>query len=126
MVSTPARLAATVVLVFAALAQFSPAQAQPYPSRPITIVVALAAGTGMDIVVRTYAEKLSQTLGRPIIIENRPGNAGLAAVDGALKAPRRRLHAARRDQLGDGDPADACSRSRPTIRTPTSCRSRTT
>ena len=63
------------------------AQAQPYPSRPITIVVALAAGTGMDIVVRSYAEKLSQTLGRPIIIENRPGNAGLAAVDGAIKAP---------------------------------------
>ena len=50
-------------------------------------MVALAAGTGMDIVVRTYAEKLSQTLGRPIIIENRPGNAGLAAIDGAMKAP---------------------------------------
>ena len=40
----------------------------------------------MDIVVRSYSEKLSQTLGRPIIIENRPGNAGLAAVDGAMKA----------------------------------------
>ena len=64
----------------------SPAHAQPYPSRPITVVVALAAGTGVDIIVRTYSEKLSQTLGRPIIIENRPGNAGLAAVDGALKA----------------------------------------
>ena len=86
MVWTPARLAANVLFVLATLAPFSPAQAQPYPSRPITIVVALAAGTGADIVVRTYAEKLSQTLGRPIIIENRPGNAGLAAVDGALKA----------------------------------------
>ena len=87
MVWTPGRLAAVAAIVCAALAPFSPAHAQPYPSRPITIVVALAAGTGMDIVVRTYAEKLSQTLGRPIIIENRPGNAGLAAVDGALKAP---------------------------------------
>jgi tripartite-type tricarboxylate transporter receptor subunit TctC len=87
MVWTPARLATNVLFVLTALAPFSPAQAQPYPSRPITIVVALAAGTGMDIVVRSYAEKLSQTLGRPIIIENRPGNAGLAAVDGALKAP---------------------------------------
>lgn len=86
MVWTPARLAAAVLLVSAALAPFPPAQAQPYPSRPITIVVALAAGTGMDIVVRSYAEKLSQTLGRPIVIENRPGNAGLAAIDGALKA----------------------------------------
>src|SRR5215510_491107 len=87
MIRTPARLAISALLACAALAVFSPAQAQPYPSRPITIVVALAAGTGADIVVRNYAEKLSQTLGRPIIIENRPGNAGLAAVDGALKAP---------------------------------------
>ena len=87
MVWTAVRLTASALVASAALAQFSPAQAQPYPSRPITVVVALAAGTGMDIVVRTYAEKLSQTLGRPIIVENRPGNAGLAAVDGALKAP---------------------------------------
>ncbi len=85
--STPARLAAKVVLVLAALAPFTTAQAQPYPSRPITIVVALAAGTGVDIVVRNYAEKLSQTLGRPIIVENRPGSAGMAAVDAALKSP---------------------------------------
>ncbi|MBX9772767.1 MAG: tripartite tricarboxylate transporter substrate binding protein [Xanthobacteraceae bacterium] len=87
MIRTPARLAMTALLACAASAPFTPAQAQPYPSRPITIVVALAAGTGMDIVVRSYADKLSQTLGRPVIIENRPGNAGLAAVDGALKAP---------------------------------------
>jgi tripartite-type tricarboxylate transporter receptor subunit TctC len=84
MVSTPIKLAA---VAWAVLAPLSPAHAQPYPSRPITVVVALAAGTGMDIIVRSYAERLSQTLGRPIIIENRPGNAGLAAVDGALKAP---------------------------------------
>jgi tripartite-type tricarboxylate transporter receptor subunit TctC len=87
MVWTPARLAAIAAILCTALAPASSAQAQPYPSRPITIVVALAAGTGADIVVRTYAEKLSQTLGRPIIVENRPGSAGLAAVDAALKAP---------------------------------------
>jgi tripartite-type tricarboxylate transporter receptor subunit TctC len=87
MIRTPARLAISALLTCAALASLSSAQAQPYPSRQITIVVALAPGTGMDIVVRTYADKLSQTLGRPIIIENRPGNAGLAAVDAAMKAP---------------------------------------
>ena len=71
-----------------ALAAFTPgSNAQPYPSRQITIVVALGAGTGVDIVVRTYSEKLSQTLGRPFIVENRPGSAGMAAVDGAKKAP---------------------------------------
>jgi tripartite-type tricarboxylate transporter receptor subunit TctC len=87
MVSTKVRPAAWAAVVLTALGLLSPAHAQDYPSRQITVVVALAAGTGMDIIVRTYAEKLSQTLGRPIIIENRPGNAGLAAVDGALKAP---------------------------------------
>ena len=104
--SDTSQLATVALVAFATLAQSSPAQAQTYPSRPITIMVALAAGTGMDIVVRIYAEKLSQTLGRPIVIENRPGNAGLAAVDGALKGAGGRLHAAGGDQCGDGDPAD--------------------
>ncbi len=81
------RHAIAAALTLAGLAPFSTAHTQPYPSRPITVVVALAPGTGMDIIVRSYCEKLSQTFGRPIIVENRPGNAGLAAVDGALKAP---------------------------------------
>jgi tripartite-type tricarboxylate transporter receptor subunit TctC len=87
MIRTPAGMAAFALIAGGALASTLPAQAQTYPSRPITVVVALAAGTGMDIIVRSYSEKLSQTLGRPIIIENRPGNAGMAAVDAALKAP---------------------------------------
>jgi tripartite-type tricarboxylate transporter receptor subunit TctC len=87
MIRTPAGMAAFALIAGGALASTLPAQAQTYPSRPITVVVALAAGTGMDIIVRSYSEKLSQTLGRPIIIENRPGNAGMAAVDATLKAP---------------------------------------
>lgn len=81
------RLTRALTLIAAAAVLPLAAAAQPYPSRAITVVVALAAGTGMDIVVRTYADKLSQSLGRPVVIENRPGNAGLAAVDGALKSP---------------------------------------
>lgn len=56
-------------------------------TRPITIVVALAAGTGMDAIVRLYGENLSKRIGQPVVIENKPGAAGLVAVDAVLNAP---------------------------------------
>ncbi|MFL6798784.1 MAG: Bug family tripartite tricarboxylate transporter substrate binding protein [Xanthobacteraceae bacterium] len=62
-------------------------QAQTYPSRPITILVALAAGTGMDTLVRLYGERLSQSLGQPVIIDNRPGGAGVVAGETIVKGP---------------------------------------
>jgi tripartite-type tricarboxylate transporter receptor subunit TctC len=68
-----------------ALALFgAPASAQDYPSKPVTIVLVLAAGTGLDTVARTYGEKLAQTLGRPVVFDNRPGANGILAVN-ALK-----------------------------------------
>jgi tripartite-type tricarboxylate transporter receptor subunit TctC len=68
-------------------ATFSPACAETYPSRPITIIVSLAAGTGMDTLVRIYGEKLSQALGQPIVIENKPGGAGVVAGETIAKGP---------------------------------------
>jgi tripartite-type tricarboxylate transporter receptor subunit TctC len=50
--------------------------AQSYPTRTISIVVPLGAGTGMDLLARMYGEQLSKRLGKPVIVENRPG-AGL-------------------------------------------------
>src|SRR5882724_3570491 len=79
------RMVAGLLLALALLGQ--PASAQPYPSRPINLVVALAAGTGMDVVVRLYAERLSRTLGKPVIVENKPGSAGLVTVETVLGAP---------------------------------------
>jgi len=64
-----------------------PARAQNYPSRPITIIVSLAAGTGMDTLARVYGEKLSQSLGQPVILENKPGGAGVAAGEAIIKSP---------------------------------------
>jgi tripartite-type tricarboxylate transporter receptor subunit TctC len=63
------------LLGFAAAAlAFTPlAQAQTYPSKPITIVLPLGAGGSMDTISRTIAEKLSQRLGQPVIVENKPG-----------------------------------------------------
>ena len=63
----------------------SPALAQNYPSRPVTIIVSLAAGTGMDTLVRVYGEKLSQSLGQPVVIENKPGGAGVVAGETIAK-----------------------------------------
>ena len=71
------------VLATAAL----PAQAQDYPTRPITIVVPLAPGSGMDSLVRLYAEKLSQSLGKPVIVENKPGAALMLAAAAVAVAP---------------------------------------
>jgi len=72
--------------VVAATLAGATAQAQDYPSKPVTIIVPLAAGTGMDTVVRLYGERLGQALGRPVVVDNRPGAAlmlGTAAIAAA-------------------------------------------
>jgi tripartite-type tricarboxylate transporter receptor subunit TctC len=75
------RLGAALALSLAALAGLrSPAGAQGYPSHNITIVVPLGAGTGMDIVVRLYADKLAQVLGKAVVVENKPGAATMLAA----------------------------------------------
>ena len=76
-----------VALLLAALACCLPAHADNYPSRPITIIVSLAPGTGMDTLVRVYGEKLSQRLGQPVVIDNRPGGAGVVAGETIAKGP---------------------------------------
>ncbi len=50
-----------------------------FPSRPIQLVVPLAAGTTIDFVARAYAERLSQRLGQPVVVQNRPGAGGTIA-----------------------------------------------
>ena len=79
--------AAMAALMLAALHPDMPANAQEYPSKPITIVLPLSAGTGMDLIARRYAEKLTQSLGKPVIIENRPGAALMLAPAAVATAP---------------------------------------
>jgi tripartite-type tricarboxylate transporter receptor subunit TctC len=71
--------------VLAAIALVPQARAQDFPTRQITIMPLLAAGTGLDVTVRLYAEQLSQTFGKPVVVENKPGSAGLIGI-AALKA----------------------------------------
>ena len=54
----------------ALLALAGPAHAQSYPSGPVTIVVPLAAGSGMDSIVRLFGEQLAPALGKPVINSN--------------------------------------------------------
>jgi tripartite-type tricarboxylate transporter receptor subunit TctC len=64
------------------------AQAETYPSRPITLLVPAAAGGGNDTVSRVVAEKMGKLLGQQIVIENRPGAGGsLAARQVARSEP---------------------------------------
>jgi tripartite-type tricarboxylate transporter receptor subunit TctC len=77
---------AAILLALATLATPTSPHAQTYPTRPVTIIVSLAPGTGMDTLVRVYGDKLSQSLGQPIVIENRPGSAGLVAGDAIVKS----------------------------------------
>ncbi len=77
---------ALLLLTLLAMAA-SPASAQDYPSKTITIIVPLAPGTGMDIIARLYGEKLSQSLGKPVIVENKPGGGFIAATQQLIAAP---------------------------------------
>ncbi|MCC6776967.1 MAG: tripartite tricarboxylate transporter substrate binding protein [Hyphomicrobiales bacterium] len=61
-------------------------RAQDYPHRPMTLVVPLAAGGAMDIVARTVAQKLSERLGKPVVVENRVGGGTVSAATSVAKA----------------------------------------
>jgi tripartite-type tricarboxylate transporter receptor subunit TctC len=64
-----------------------PANSQTYPSKTVTIVVPLAAGSGMDVLARLYADKLQGKLGKPVVIENKPGAALMLAAASVATAP---------------------------------------
>ena len=70
----------------AALCALVPAQAQTYPTKPIKMVVPFAAGGATDVLARVIGEKMAAGLGQPVIIDNKPGAAGIIGTDAVAKA----------------------------------------
>jgi tripartite-type tricarboxylate transporter receptor subunit TctC len=74
--------------VLAALIQHQPAQAEDYPSRTVTMIAPWAAGGAVDTVARIVGPKLSERLGKPVVVENRPGaGSTIGTAAGAKAAP---------------------------------------
>jgi tripartite-type tricarboxylate transporter receptor subunit TctC len=76
----------SLALAVATLALHTPLGAETFPTRSITIVPLLAAGTGLDVTVRLYAEQLSQAFGKPVVVENKPGGDAFIAITAVIAA----------------------------------------
>jgi tripartite-type tricarboxylate transporter receptor subunit TctC len=76
----------SVVFLLCGLAAAALAQAQAWPSKPIRMIVPLAAGSAVDNAARVVAEKMGRNLGQSIVIENQPGAAGLIGAGNVAKA----------------------------------------
>src|SRR5688500_11032699 len=69
-----------------ALCAGAPALAQSDPTKPIKMVVPFAAGGGTDVLARVVGEKLAAGMGQPVVIDNKPGAAGIIGTDAVAKA----------------------------------------
>jgi len=76
-------IAAAAALAFAALAQAQ----EPYPSKPIKLIVPFTPGTGMDILARTLGPGLTERWKVPVVVENRPGASGNIGTEAVAKSP---------------------------------------
>lgn len=65
-----------------------PAMAQNWPDKPIRLIVPAPAGGGLDYAARVLGERISAQLGQPVVIDNKPGAAGLIGAGDLLKSPR--------------------------------------
>ncbi|WP_431103494.1 Bug family tripartite tricarboxylate transporter substrate binding protein [Roseateles noduli] len=78
--------AAAIAATIAALGFASPVFAQPWPAKPITLIVPFPAGGTTDVLARALAEKLQQSLGQPVIVESRPGAGATLGADYVAKS----------------------------------------
>src|SRR5215204_4592594 len=81
------RIAFAWLIAFSALTAFSVAHAQPYPNKPIRIIVPYPPGGTSDILARAIGQKLTDALGQPILVENKPGANGNLGADLVAKSP---------------------------------------
>jgi tripartite-type tricarboxylate transporter receptor subunit TctC len=81
------QLAGAAVAMPAIVSAPAPAWAQAYPTRPVRLIVATAAGATTDIIARLMAQFLSERLGQPFLIENRPGGGNTLGTEAVVRAP---------------------------------------
>lgn len=74
------------VFATAALLSMFPASAQDYPAKELHSIVNFPPGTGMDITIRFYAAKLTEMIGKPVIVDNKPGALGNIATEYVARA----------------------------------------
>ena len=67
------------VLPILLLAACGPASAQSWPVKPVRVVMGFPAGTTVDVLMRPLAQRLTETLGQPWVLDNRPGATGMIA-----------------------------------------------
>lgn len=82
------RKSSTLILTCAlvALAANGVVLGQPYPSRPIRLIVPFSPGGGTDMLARTIAQKLNESWGQPVVVDNRAGGSGNIGTDMVAKA----------------------------------------
>jgi tripartite-type tricarboxylate transporter receptor subunit TctC len=81
------RITTLVTSLIVALPIGQPAHAQPYPTKPIRIIMPFPAGGPSDVIARAIGEKLRPRLGQPFVVENRPGANQIVAATTAMSAP---------------------------------------
>jgi tripartite-type tricarboxylate transporter receptor subunit TctC len=81
-------LRALLTIALASIATLAhAANAQTYPARPIRLIVAAAPGGGTDFMARAVGQKLSESLGQQVVVDNRPGAGSTIGFELAMKAP---------------------------------------
>jgi tripartite-type tricarboxylate transporter receptor subunit TctC len=83
----PIRAVLGLMLGLVSAAWAATAQAQPYPAKPIRMIVSIAAGSVTDVIMRAAAAELHTRLGQPVVIENNGGASGILGAKSCAQAP---------------------------------------
>src|SRR5262245_1836401 len=84
----PKRMPLLAVLLSALIALWTPAaQPKSYPTKPIKLILPYSPGGIIDYVGRQMAQHLGDSIGQPVVAENRPGAGGISGTDAAARSP---------------------------------------